>query len=117
MISEVTIPRYLPDDSFQHEISDFVTARLNDSKTASIMGLMEKYAFFCVVYDSAECRFILSVCYEDGKTWSRAYDKLEYCDWKEEDTEETVQWNLRDITNALIGDIEGFSSLAQLNDD
>lgn len=26
------------------------------------------------------------------------YDKLEYCDWREDDTEDTVQWNLPQVT-------------------
>jgi hypothetical protein len=117
MISEVTIPRYLPNDSFHHEIIDFVKVSLNDSKTVSFMGLMEKYAFFCVVYDAPECRFILSVCYENGKTWSRAFDKFEYCEWRDGDTDETVKWNLRDITNDIICNIEGFSSASLLIED
>ena len=36
------------------------------------------------------------------------YDKLEYCDWKENDTDETVKWDLADVTQDIINDIEGY---------
>lgn len=32
------------------------------------------------------------------------YDKLEYCDWREDDTEDTVQWNLPQVTRDIIND-------------
>lgn len=38
---------------------------------------------------------------------SMAYQKLEYCDWKDTDTEETVKWELHDVTQEIINDIEG----------
>lgn len=32
------------------------------------------------------------------------YDKLEYCDWREDDTEDTVQWNQPQVTRDGIPD-------------
>ena len=34
------------------------------------------------------------------------YSKLVYCDWKDEDTEESVKWDLHEVTQEIINDIE-----------
>ena len=52
-------------------------------------------------------RFILSLCYADGKTTTSIYDKLEYCSWRENDTEETVRWDLDYLIQEIINDLEG----------
>lgn len=51
-------------------------------------------------------RFVLSLCYADGKTHTSIYDKLEYCSWRENDTKETVRWDLDYLIQEIINDIE-----------
>ncbi len=57
-----------------------------------------------MVYDHNAGRFTLSLCYAKDETATMVYDKLEYCDWREDDTEETVQWNLPQVTRDIIND-------------
>jgi hypothetical protein len=70
------------------------------------MAIVETFEVFCLSYDIHDAKFHLNLCYADGKVLSIAYQKLEYCDWKDTDTEETVQWDLHEVTQEIINDIE-----------
>ena len=71
------------------------------------MGMVETMEVFSLTYDHNAARFILSLCYADGKTTTSIYDKLEYCSWRENDTEETVRWDLDYLIQEIINDLEG----------
>ena len=103
----VQIPTYARYDDLRNEIKEFVKKSIEGGDTASKMGIVEALEFFSLVYDKDKETFCLSLCYADGKTETIIYDKFEYCDWKDGDTEETVKWTLADITTDIINDIEG----------
>ena len=103
----VQLPVYERYSDLRDDIKEFVAKAVKADENNSIMGLVETYEVFSLVYDHHKCIFLLSLCYANGKTLTIAYDKLEYCSWKEEDTEDTVKWNLADVTQEIINDIEG----------
>lgn len=72
--------------------SNLVTSVKGSQKTAAKTGILETLEFFSLVYDHNAGRFTLSLCYAKGEIATMVYDKLEYCDWREDDTEETVLW-------------------------
>lgn len=76
-----------------------------DENTAK-MGMVETFEVFCLSYDPHAATFHLTLCYSTDKTLSITYSKLEYCDWKDTDTEETVKWDLHEVTQEIISDIE-----------
>lgn len=84
--------------------SNLVTSVKGSQKTAAKTGILETLEFFSLVYDHNAGRFTLSLCYAKGEIATMVYDKLEYCDWREDDTEETVQWNLPQVTRDVIND-------------
>ena len=88
-------------------MEQFIRESIKADKTDSKMGMVESMEVFTLAFDHHAARFILSLCYADGKTDTSIYDKLEYCSWKENDTEETVCWDLDDLIQEIINDIEG----------
>ena len=105
--STVQLPAFDRYDALRGEIREFVKKAIEGAETVSKMGLLETMEVFSLVYDPNAATFYLSLCYADGKTYTVTYDKLEYCDWKDGDTEKTVKWTLSDITTDIINDIEG----------
>lgn len=106
--STVQLPVFDRYDTLREEVKVFVKKAIEGAETVSKMGLLETMEVFSLIYDPHAAKFFLSLCYADGKTHTITYDKLEYCDWKDGDTEETVKWNLANITTDIINDIEGF---------
>ncbi len=104
----VQLPAFDRYDALRDEIREFVKKAIEGAETVSKMGLLETMEVFSLVYDPNAAKFILTLCYADGKTATIVYDKLEYCDWKENDTDETVKWDLADVTQDIINDIEGY---------
>ena len=105
--STVQLPAFDRYDALRVEIKEFVKKAIDGAETVSKMGLLETMEVFSLVYDPNAAKFYLSLCYADGKIYTLTYDKFEYCDWKDGDTEETVKWTLADITTDIINDIEG----------
>ncbi len=103
----VQLPAFDRYDALRNEIKEFVKKAIEGAETVSKMGLLETMEVFSLVYDPNAAKFYLSLCYADGKIFTVTYDKFEYCDWKDGDTEETVKWTLADITTDIINDIEG----------
>lgn len=103
----VQLPTFDRYDALRDEIRVFIKKAIDGTETVSKMGLLETMEFFSLVYDPSAAKFYLSLCYADGKIFTVTYDKFEYCDWKDGDTEETVKWTLADITTDIINDIEG----------
>lgn len=106
--STVQIPCFDRYDILREEIKDFIRKSVDGSKLNSKMGMLETMEVFSLVYDPENSKFFLSLCYADGRIQTCSYDKMEFCTWKEEDTEETVQWDLVDVTQEIINDIEGY---------
>ena len=103
----VQLPAFDRYDALRNEIKEFVKKAIEGTETVSKMGLLETMEVFSLVYDPNAAKFYLSLCYADGNIFTVTYDKFEYCDWKDGDTEETVKWTLADITTDIINDIEG----------
>lgn len=106
-VSAVQIPSYDRYDTLREAIKAFIKKSIEEAELATKMGLVETMEVFSLVYDPTENKFLLSLCYADGRTHTCSYDKMEFCNWKEEDTEETVQWDLADVSQEIINDIEG----------
>lgn len=104
----VQIPTYERYDALREEVKEFIKKAMEEEHASSKVGLLETMEVFTLVYDPNAAKFILTLCYADGKTATIVYDKLEYCDWKENDTDETVKWDLADVTLDIINDIEGY---------
>lgn len=105
--STVQLPAFNRYDSLREEVKAFVKKAIEGDEIVTKMGLLETIEVFSLVYDPNVARFYLSLCYSDGKTDTILYDKFEYCDWKNGDTDETVKWTLADVTADIINDIEG----------
>ena len=105
--STVQLPTFDRYDALRDEIREFVKKAIEGAETVSKMGLLETMEVFSLVYDPNAAKFYLSLCYAAGKIYTLTYDKFEYCDWKDGDTDETVKWTLADITTDIINDIEG----------
>lgn len=104
----VQLPSYSQYDILRKEIKSFIKESINANGYASKMGLLETMEVFSLVYDPTDSKFILSLCYAEGRTTTCTYDKYEFCNWREDDTEETVAWDIPEITQEIINDIEGY---------
>jgi len=104
----VQIPAYERYDALREEVKEFIKKAIEDEHASSKVGLLETMEVFSLVYDPNAAKFYLTLCYADGKTSTLTYDKFEYCDWKDGDTDETVKWTMSDITEDIINDIEGY---------
>lgn len=103
----VKLPTFDRYDVLRKEVEQFIRESIKADETASKMGMVETMEVFSLTYDHHAARFILSLCYADGKTTTSIYDKLEYCSWRENDTEETVRWDLEYLIQEIINDLEG----------
>ena len=102
----VQLPVYERYDDLRDDIKEFVARAVEVPENTAKMAMVETFEVFCLSYDHNEAIFHLNICYADGKMLSMAYPKLDYCSWKDEDTEETVKWDLADVTQEIINDIE-----------
>lgn len=103
----VQLPYYAKYDILRHDIKEFVKSCINKEKTSSKIGMVETMEVFSLVYDSECAKFYLSLCYANGKTITSIYDKLEYCNWPENESDDNATWNTENVTEAILDDIEG----------
>ncbi len=106
-ISTVQMPSYNRYDTLREEIKAFIKKCVEGSEREAKMGLVETMEVFSLVYDPDAAKFHLSLCYADGKTFTIAYDKYEYCNWDKSKAEDDAPWDLACITEEIINDIEG----------
>ena len=102
----VQLPVYERYSDLREDIKEFVAQAVEAGENSAKMGILETFEVFCLSYDIHDAKFHLNLCYSDGKTLSMAYQKLEYCNWKDEDTDETVKWDLHALIQELSTDIE-----------
>ena len=112
--SIVQLPTYDRYDTLRSEIKEFVKKAIEGEHNISKMGLVETMEVFSLTYDKYQDRFVLALCYADGKTMTIIYDKLEYCDWGKNLSEREAFWNQNDVTQEIINDIEGAVSMRLL---
>lgn len=102
----VQLPVYERYSDLRDDIKEFVARAVESDRNTAKMAMLETFEVFSLNYDVHDTKFHLNLCYANGKTLSMAYQKLEYCDWKDEDTEESVKWDLHEVTQEIINDIE-----------
>lgn len=102
----VQLPAYERYSDLRDDIKEFVARAVEADGDTAKMAMLETFEVFSLSYDVHDAKFHLNLCYADGKTLSMAYQKLEYCDWKDEDTEESAKWDLHEVTQEIINDIE-----------
>ena len=102
----VQLPVYERYSDLREDIKEFVAQAIEAGENTAKMGILETFEVFCLSYDIHDAKFHLNLCYADGKTLSMAYQKLEYCNWKDDDTDETVKWDLHALIQELTTDIE-----------
>lgn len=105
--STVQLPSYARYDTLREEIRVFIKKCVNGAESASKMGLVDTMEVFSLVYDAKASKFLLSLCYSDGQTITSVYDKLEFCNWDQNASEEDAKWDLGTLTEEIINDIEG----------
>lgn len=103
----VQLPIYDRYDNFRKDAEEFIKKSVESDKNDAMMGMIEQMEVFSIFYDGGQKRFNVSICYSTGKTMAFTYDKYAYADWKEGDTDETVAWNLPDVIEDIINDVEG----------
>lgn len=103
----VKIPFYSRYDEMRKAVQTFIKQAIVAEFDSSLMGQVEHFEVFTIIYDRKKERFYLSICYGNGKTITCSYDKLEFTHMGMMDTEKTAQWDLQDITQEIINDIEG----------
>lgn len=103
----VKLPTFDRYDVLRKEVEQFISESIKADKTDSKMGMVETMEVFSLTYDHHAARFILSLCYADGKTLTCAYDKYEYCNWGKSKAEDDASWDLTCITEEIINDLEG----------
>ena len=105
--STVKLPVFDRYDTLREEVKAFIKKCVEESERATKMGLVETMEVFSLVYDPDAAKFFLSLCYADGKTFTIAYDKFEYCNWNKSKAEDDAPWDMDCITEEIINDIEG----------
>ena len=105
--STVQLPTYDRYDSLREKIKGFVKKSIEGGQNNSIMGMLESFEVFSLIYDAHDPCFLLSMCYADGKTLTFSYHELEYGGWKKEGEEDKLEWDLPYMLEDIINDIEG----------
>ena len=103
----VQLPVYERYDDLRVAIRAFVKNVLEKKQNDSMMGMVEAFEVFSLLYDAHDPCFFVSLCYADGRMMTFSYHKLEYGDWKDEETGEVIEWDIQYLTEDIINDIEG----------
>jgi len=102
----VQIPTYIRYDVLRGDIRIFIAKAIEGKENACMMGIVETMEFFSLLYDGENEFFHLSLCFADGQVMTLPYDKLEYCDWKKGDSKKDALWNLSQVTEEILNDVE-----------
>ena len=103
----VQLPVYGRYDDLRDAIRVFVKNVLEKKQNDSMMGMVEAFEVFSLLYDAHDPCFFVSLCYADGRMMTFSYHKLEYGNWKNEETGEVIEWDIQYLTEDIINDIEG----------
>ena len=102
----VQITTYNQYDVLRGDIRRFIAKAIEGKENACMMGIVETMEFFSLLYDGENEFFHLSLCFADGQVMTFPYDKLEYCDWKKGDSKKDALWNLVQVTEEILNDVE-----------
>lgn len=98
----VQIPCYENYTVLRQFVTDFVKKSVTSDKTDSICGLMEAIEFFCLVYDGLSQKYLLSICYDEKKMLTYAYNILKYQNMDTLDIEMLCENIINDIEGTAI---------------
>ena len=100
------IPTYNRYDELRGAIRVFIAKAIENRENACMMGILETMELFSLLYDGENEYFHLSLCFADGRMMTFPYDKLEYCEWKKDDSKEESIWDLAQVTEEILNDVE-----------
>ena len=100
------IPTYNRYDELRGAIRVFIAKAIENREIACMMGILETMELFSLLYDGENEYFHLSLCFADGRMMTFPYDKLEYCEWKKDDSKEESIWDLAQVTEEILNDVE-----------
>lgn len=100
------IPTYNRYDVLRGAIRIFIAKAIENRENACMMGILETMELFSLLYDGENEFFHLSLCFADGRMMTFPYDKLEYCDWKKGDSKKDALWDLAQVTEEILNDVE-----------
>ena len=105
--SMAQIPVYGRYDTLSEEIKVFVERAVNAEKPISIMGVIETYEYFSLVYEPKSSIFLLSLCFENKRIETKKKKKKEYLARREEGRKKNVKWSIEAVVDGIIGDLDG----------
>ena len=97
------IPRYDDYSELRDKVKYFVKTSVSKQKPNAFMGIMDKQQLFSLAYDGEET-FLLSMMIKAGYNKTIAYDANAYAN--EWDGDKPI-WNIPDVTQEIINDLEG----------
>ena len=100
------IPTYNRYDVLRGSIRIFIAKAIENRENACMMGILETMELISLLYDGENEYFHLSLCFADGRMMTFPYDKLEYCDWKKGDSTKDALWDLAQVTEEILNDVE-----------
>lgn len=108
--SMVQIPVYNDYKILRSDVKRFIHQCIEEKKMASMCGMVEALEYFTLTYDydaeignqSIYDKFILTLCYSDGKIYTTSYGVYEEC--KINDIE---KWDEDGVIQSIQNDIEG----------
>ena len=71
-----------------------------------MMAMVEALEVFALIYNPSDEKFHLYICYTDGNTITRAYDKYEYAVKAKGTTQKAQEWDIDDLMEDITADIE-----------
>ena len=102
----VQIPTYNRYDVLRDEAKIFIAKSIGGRENACMMGIVETMEMFSLLYDGLNQFFHLSLCFADGQVMTFAYDKLEFCDWSKSKSVNDAPWDLNQVTEEILNDLE-----------
>lgn len=103
----VQLPVYNRYDDLRSDIKSFVIKSIEVGHNATLMGMLESFEVFSLLYDAHDPGFFLSLCYADGKVMTLSYHRLEFSNWQGDGKDETIEWDMDDLIEEITNDIEG----------
>ena len=102
----VQIPTYNRYDVLRGDVRCFISKAIEKKENTCMMGIVETMELFSLLYDGENEYFHLSLCFADGRMMTLSYDKLEFCDWKKGDSKKDALWDLSQVTEEILNDVE-----------
>ncbi len=103
--STVQLPTYQNYSKLHTDIGKFVKKSITDNENASMMAMVETMEVFALIHNPADEKFHLSICYTDGKTLTKTYDKYYYAVKPNGASKDKFEWEINDLLEDITTDI------------